>query len=177
MFEDDPETFAAFNAEDVAEEDYPKIVQFILETRRTEALPCKKLSLYSDGYSASEMSLMNAKYATSSSEWISQQVNLTPCYTFQPFAVDAVVDITPPEAEANPCEVDNEEGEQEDGDSYRRMLSHKSKKGKKGKKSRSHSSDDLSPECQATWDRSEYYSKISEYKNTLSYGDYKEFYG
>ena len=58
LFSEDPETYFDFDAENVATEDYTALISTILEERRSEGLPCKKLSLYSDGHSGLEMSIM-----------------------------------------------------------------------------------------------------------------------
>ena len=89
---DDPEKYYDFDAETIAEEDYPQLSRTILETRRTEGAPCLKVTLYSDGHSAMEMALMQTMYPNSSKAWLAQQVNLTPCFLFEPHAVDFVVD-------------------------------------------------------------------------------------
>lgn len=65
VLENDPETYFDFDLEDIALVDYPEIISYILAERRTEGLPCKKMSLYSDGHSAAEMAYMMATYPTS----------------------------------------------------------------------------------------------------------------
>jgi len=103
LLRDDPETYFSYDAEQIAEEDYPQLIRYILETRRAESLPCKKVTLYSDGHSALEMSLMHVNNPNAAKTWIAQQVNLTPCFVFEPRVVDSVIDtdyVPPPEG---PC--------------------------------------------------------------------------
>ena len=75
-----------------------------MEVRRSEGLPCKKVSLYSDGHSGLEMAIMQANFPTSARAWLAQQVNLTPCFIFNRYAVEVVVDID--YVAEDPCDED-----------------------------------------------------------------------
>jgi len=57
------------------------------------------------------MTLMHMRYPTSTKSWIAQQVNLTPCFIFEPLANDFFIDSFYEPAPTGPCVDDPESKE------------------------------------------------------------------